>query len=284
MKKSEVKITQAVIPIAGRGKRLIPFTLHQPKALIGIVDRPVIHYIIDEAILGGVRHIVIVVSPSQKKSIDQYLDFLKSDPEWKSVKFSIAVQKEPLGNGHAVLAAAHLLDDAPFFVLWSDDVFTSLPKHEPLLKTLVGYYQKILEPVVVLERVPRKDVAQYGVVAAKKINGSRNFYELSDIVEKPKIQEAPSTLTAPGRYLLTPAILKNIKTLVRQKRFVRGEIWLVDALKMHLENGNKLYGWECPHERFDCGSKMGVLKAQVHFATLHEEFRKEFKKYLKALK
>ncbi len=256
----------------------MPLTLHQPKAMIGIVDRPMIHYVIDEIAAAGIRRIIIVAGPQQHE-FKRYVEHLEKswDKKYK-IQFQFAVQKNQWGNGDAIYAARHLLKNEPFLVCFSDDLLVDAV---PPMQTLVKLFHKTQSPIVTLERVPKSRVSSYGVVKATKHGVSEHAYRISDVVEKPKISEAPSNLTIIGRYVLTPEILAHIGNLYPY----RGrEIGLADALKNYARAGNELCGWLFQGTRFDAGSKLGILKAQAYFGTHHKEFGAEFVRYLKNLR
>lgn len=296
------KVIKAVLPVAGLGTRIMPLTLHQPKGMVGIVDRPVVHYVIDEMISAGIKEIILIISPrhSEFKKYISYL--LRQDPAWGKITFRIVVQKKPLGNGDAIFAARKFLKDEPFLVGFGDDLLAdseSLPSTSsrgasgeirsewnsgeqinPPLKQLVNFFRKIKSPILVLESVPKNMVSRYGVVKIKKTGVHRDIYQITDVIEKPSPEKAPSNLTIVGRYILTPKIMEEIKKLYPEAKRGR-ELYLTDALKNYLRGGGKIYGWHFRGTRFDCGSKIGILKAQVYFGLRHPEYKKEFKKFIK---
>ena len=182
------------------------------------------------------------------------------------------------GNGDAVFLARKFVAKKPFLVTFGDDILVG---KQPPLKKMVGLYAKTQAPILALEQVPKKLVHKYGVVKYKKSKIDEDFYEIQDVVEKPSVKEAPSNLTIIGRYVLTSDILKQLTKLYPY----RGkEIWLADALKNHVLGGGKLYGWHFKGQRFDGGSKIGILKAQAYFGIHHKELGPEFKKYLKSIR
>lgn len=274
-----MKVKTAILPVAGLGTRVMPLTFHQPKAMIGIVDRPMIHYVIDEIVSAGIRHIIIVHSPNQTE-FKKYIDYLKNDPQWKNLKvrFDFVAQKKQIGNGDAIYAAKKYIKNGPFLVAFSDDL---LADKKPPMQTLVSLFQKSRAPVIMLDLVPKKLVHRYGVVKIKK-SKLKDVYQILDVVEKPKVEEAPSNFTIIGRYVLTPKLLGYIEKLYPYRD--GKEIGLADALKNYTEDGHKLYGWHFRGKRFDAGSKIGILKAQTYFGLLHKDLGPEFKEYLKTIK
>lgn len=278
----EQKVKTAVLPVAGMGTRVMPLTLHQAKGMIGIVDRPIIHYVIDEIISAGVKHIIIVRGPEQKE-FEKYVGYLEQDPEWKKlgVKFDFVVQKDLWGNGDAVYITKKFLKNEPFLVCFGDDILTD---KNPPLKTVVDLYRKVRSPIVVLEPVPIKMVSRYGVVKAVKDPKNKDVHKISDVVEKPKPEEAPSNLTIIGRYLLDGRIMEYIGNLYKQHPLGKDAILLAEALKNYANDGHPLYGWRFRGKRFDGGSKIGILKAQAYFGVRHKELGPEFKKYLRSIR
>lgn len=276
-----MKVKKAILPVAGLGSRVMPLTLHQAKGMIGIVDRPIIHYVIDEIVAAGVRHIIIVRGPDQT-DFEKYINYLEQDQEWKKlgVKFDFIVQENPWGNGDAVFLARKFVGEEPFLVCFGDDI---LADKKPPLKVLVDLFERAAAPIIMLEAVPKKMVSRYGVVKTIKDPKHKDLYKISDIVEKPKPEEAPSNLTIVGRYVLDKKILEYIGKLYNKYQGGKDAILLAEALKNYADDGNALYGWHFHGKRFDGGSKIGILKAQVYFGIHHKELGPEFKKYLKAL-
>lgn len=274
---TKLRIKKAVLPVAGLGTRVMPLTLHQPKGMIGIVDRPMIHYVIDEIVSAGIKHIIIVHGPRQKE-FKIYIRHLEKNPDWKKlkVKFDFALQKELHGNGDAVYSAKKYLGNEPFLVCFSDDL---LVDKVPPMKTLMQFFEKQKAPVIVLEPVDWEFVSRYGVVKAKKAR-VKDLYEISDVVEKPERKQAPSNLTIIGRYIITPELFSYIEKLYPYRGKVIG---IADALKNYANDGNKLYGWHFKGKRFDAGSKLGILQAQAYFGLHHKDLGPEFKKYLKSI-
>ena len=278
------QVTTAILPVAGRGSRVMPLTLHQPKAMIGIVDKPMVHYLIDEIIAAGIKHIIIVIAPSQKVFKD-YLKHIQQDPEWKKlgVKIDFAIQKIAKGNGHALLPAEKFIKKGEgFLVAFADDI---IPFRKSPIKKMIDLYKKESSPVIMLEEVPKKLVHKYGVIKGSPSTSSgSNVYKINDLVEKPRPEKAPSNKIIVGRYVLPHTIYKHIKTLNKKLKKTPKEVYLADALKMYIQQDGDLYGWLYDGPKFDAGSKIGLLKAQAYFGIHHKEFKQDFKKYLKSLK
>lgn len=269
-------ITKAVVPVAGMGTRVMPLSLHQPKGMIAVVDKPVIHYIIDDLINAGIKEIILVISPGQNQFKKYFDHLIQKDSYWSKIKFRIIVQKYPRGNGDAIFIAAEFLGQKPFVVCFGDEIEDGEANS---IKKLIDVFQKTKSPSILLKSEQRSLLSRYGVVTVQKTKAYPNVYKITGLVEKPKIEKAPSNLRIIGRYVLTSDILKEIKTLysiIPKNK----ELYLTDALISYIKNGGQIYGWQFKGPLFDCGSKIGILKAQIHFGLRHPEFKKEFKKYV----
>lgn len=283
------KIRKAIILVAGFGTRFLPATKAQPKEMLSVVDKPVIQYLVEEAVASGIEEIIFVTGRG-KRAIEDHFDH-SFELEYNLVekgkhnllneirkistlaKFSYVRQPVPLGDGHALLCAKNLTNGEPFAVLFGDDIVDS---KTPCLKQLTAVFQKYGDPVVALEKVPKKEVVHYGVVKPLFLND--NLYEIKDVVEKPSAKDAPSDLIIIGKYVLTPDIFKYLEALGNGSS--NKEIRIADALKLMLAD-RAVYGLKFQGKRYDCGNKLGFLKAQVEFGLKHPELKKEFKKYLK---
>jgi len=282
-------IKKAILPVAGLGTRFLPATKAQPKEMLAIVDKPVIQYLVEEAVASGITEIIFVTGRG-KRAIEDHFDYSAGLEEvllkagkadiYKEVrrisnlaKFTYVRQKEPRGDGDALLCAAHLVDGEPVAVLYGDDIIDA---KVPALAQMIKVYEKYKGPVVALERVPRSEISKYGAVKATEIE--KRIFEIKNLVEKPTIKKAPSNLAVVGKYIITPEVFKELREL----NPVRGEIRLADALKNLLRN-RSVYGYEFSGKRYDCGSKIGFLKAVVDFGLKHEEVGPDFKKYLKSV-
>lgn len=278
-----MKVKTAILPVAGKGTRVMPLSLHQPKAMIGIVDRPMIHYLIDELIAAGIKHVILVISPDQKE-FRRYFDFLRQDEEWKKigVKISFAIQKIAKGNGHALLSAEKYIKTQETFVAaFADDIIPL--RYSPVKKILELYY-KYKGPVLTLEKVPKKLLSRYGIVRGVRIQERSGLYKIKNIVEKPKPQNAPSNLAITGRYILNHSIFKYIREIDKKLKNSSKEVYLTDALKLYLKNKGQVYGYLFKGKKFDAGSLIGLLQAQTYFGIRHKDFKKEFRKFLKQAK
>ncbi|OHA06594.1 MAG: UTP--glucose-1-phosphate uridylyltransferase [Candidatus Sungbacteria bacterium RIFCSPLOWO2_01_FULL_47_10] len=282
------KIKKVIIPVAGFGTRFLPATKAQPKEMLPIVDKPVIQYLVEEAVDSGIREVIFVTGRG-KRAIEDHFDhagelefFLEKRGKHDLAReirkisslahFAFVRQKEPLGVGDALLQARRLVGDEPVAVLFGDDIVYS---STPCLRQLIDVFEKYQEPVFALERVPMKSVQKYGVVGGKKI--SPRTYEVSEIVEKPLPKQAPSNLSIVGKYILTPQVFDELERVPYRKG---KELFLTEAFSRLLKKGEKIYGHEFFGIRYDCGDKLGFLKAVVDFGLRHSELKKDFKRHL----
>lgn len=275
-----MKIRKAVIPVAGLGTRFLPATKAQPKEMLTLVDKPVIQYVVEEAVAAGIEEIIFVTSQT-KRAIEDHFDRnaelearLESKGKTKELasllgvanlaKFAFVRQQTPLGDGHAILSALPFVDaHEPIAVLFGDDVFDA---KVPVTAQLVAAYEKYHDPVIALYDVGKKNASSYGIAAGTMVG--KDVMEVNRFVEKPPADKAPSSFAAVGRYIITPAIMELLKT---QKPGKDGEIRLADAFITHLAKGSPIYGRIVDGIRYDCGNKLQFLIASVDFALKHEE-------------
>lgn len=285
------KIKKAILPVAGFGTRFLPATKAQPKEMLTVVDKPVIQYLVEEAVASGIEEIIFITGRG-KHSIEDHFDhsfelefnlvekgkhdLLKEIKKIsKLAKFSYVRQPLPLGDGDAILRAKNLINNEPFVVLFGDDLVDS---KIPCLKQLMKIYEKYGDSVVALEKVPKKDVVSYGVISGFLTEDKT--YQIKNIIEKPSLKEAPSNLIIIGKYVLTPDIFDYLEKL--SAGLQNNEIRLANALKFMLQN-SPVYGYEFDGKRYDCGSKLGFLQAQIELGLKHSEVKKQFRQYLKGL-
>jgi UTP--glucose-1-phosphate uridylyltransferase len=286
-------IRKAVFPAAGLGTRFLPATKALPKEMLCLVDKPVIQYGVEEAVQSGVDNIVIVTGRG-KNAIEDHFDVaveLESFLEQRGkreqleeirkitqlIQVSYVRQGEPLGLGHAVLVAKNLVGDEPFAVILGDDVIDASP---PALRQMIDVYHRLDGPVLAVECVPPEDVSNYGVVATDETADlGRGVYRITDLVEKPRREEAPSNLAIIGRYILTPDIFPALEATARDRT---GEIQLTNGLR-HLLRERPLYACEIDGVRHDTGNKLGFLKALVYFALRRPDLAEPFRRYLESL-
>lgn len=281
-------VKKAIMPVAGFGTRFLPATKAQPKEMLPIVDKPVIQYLVEEAAASGIQEIIFVTGRN-KRAIEDHFDYapdlellLKSggkDHLYKEAreisnlaKFAYVRQKEPRGNGDALLNARHLINGEPVAIMFGDDIVRS---QVPCLLQLMKVFDKYQDVVIALEEIDKKEVSQYGVVRATKIE--KNLYEIKDIVEKPKISEAPSNLTIVGKYIVTPEFFDVLSKIKKESH---QELGITDGLRSYLKK-RPIYGYKFEGKRYDCGSKLGFLKAIIDFSLEHKELGNEFKNYLR---
>ncbi len=283
-------IRKAIIPVGGLGTRFLPASKAQPKEMLAVVDKPVIQYIVEEAVASGIEEIIFVTSIGKRAIEDHFdrnfeleyrLDQKGKKKELEEIsaigklaKFAFVRQSKPLGDGHALLAALPFIDHhEPVAVLFGDDIITG---KKPALKQLIETYEKYGDPVIALQRVPKSDVSSYGVIAGTELD--EKTWEISTFVEKPPVEKAPSDLAVVGRYVLTPDIFEILRN---QKPGKDGEIRLADAFVSHLENKKPIYGNLFEGIRYDCGNKLGFLIAQIELGLQHKDIGKKLQAYLK---
>jgi len=286
-----VKVRKGVFPAAGLGTRFLPATKAQPKEMMPLVDKPTIQYVVEEAVASGLSELIIVTGRGKRAIEDHFdaafeLEYYLNDrgkvdelAQIKTISEMASVcyvrQKEPLGLGHAILCARSLVGDEPFAVFLGDDIIGNAPV--PCMRQLLDVFEQYDGPVIAVERVPRERIHQYGVIAAKPLEG--NVYEIMDLVEKPKAEEAPSDLAIIGRYVLTPDVFDLLAVTAPDRR---GEIQLTDALR-RLRDRRPMYAVAFHGKRYDTGDKLGFLKATVEFALARPDLADEFRAYLKSL-
>jgi len=281
-------IKKAVIPVAGLGTRFLPATKAQPKEMLPIVDKPVIQYIVEEAVSAGIRQIIFVTG-RHKRAIEDHFDRnleLERALEEKGKEELLEVvrkisdladfiyirQKEPLGLGHAILTAEPAVGNEPFAVFLGDDVMVSEP---PAIEQLMEVFESYGSSVLGLEEVPREEVSKYGIAGGREVD--RGVIKVEELVEKPSPEEAPGNLAIAGRYILTPGIFEMLRETEPGKG---GEIQLTDAIAKLMER-ETVYGRIMEGKRYDTGSKLGFLEATVDFALRRDDLREPFLEFLR---
>ena len=285
-------IKKAVFPVAGMGTRFLPATKANPKEMLPVVDKPLIQYAAEEAVAAGIETLIFVTGRN-KRSIEDHFDTnyeLERELEAKSKDKMLEIlknilpdhvncvfirQSQALGLGHAVLCAKPVVNDEPFAVILADDLINFSGK--PCLSQMVDVFNFQHCSVLGTQQVPTEDVSSYGIVDGTEVKPG--LMEVSGIVEKPSVDSAPSNVAVVGRYILTPRIFHLLENTPRG---AGNEIQLTDAIAELLEE-QRVLSYNFEGRRFDCGSKMGYLKAQVEFALEHEEVGEEFREYLKEL-
>jgi UTP--glucose-1-phosphate uridylyltransferase len=287
------KVKKAIIPAAGLGTRFLPATKAQPKEMLPIVDKPTIQYIIEEAVASGIEDIIIVTGRG-KRAIEDHFDKSYELEETlakkgkydqlnevqgisKLANIHYIRQKEPLGLGHAISCASRFIGNEPFAVLLGDDIVHS--PSNPCLKQLIDVYERYNSSVIGVKEVPKQDVSKYGVISYNQNRFDDGVYHLNDLVEKPRVEDAPSNYAIMGRYLLRPEIFEILKN---QAPGAGGEIQLTDAIKK-LNEIQMVVGYEFEGERHDVGDKFGFIKATLDYALEREDLRSSVLAYLETL-
>ncbi|HRU89807.1 MAG TPA: UTP--glucose-1-phosphate uridylyltransferase [Patescibacteria group bacterium] len=285
------QITKAILPVAGFGTRFLPATKAQPKEMLPIVDKPAIQYIVEDAVSAGIKEIIFVTGRG-KRAIEDHFDYsfeldktlveknkLELVKEVRRIselaKFSYVRQPLPLGDGHALACAAHLIYDEPVLVMFGDTLYDA--KEGPasqILKTFAKYG----DPVIGLSAVPRNEVSKFGVIDGVAV-GERT-YEIKRFIEKPSPSEAPSNLVAVGIYVLTPEVLSWLTTM---KPGPNGELRLADAFQQMLAHDRPIYGQEFNGTWLDTGDKLSFIKATIQLGLKNEEIGPELKKFIRTL-
>jgi UTP--glucose-1-phosphate uridylyltransferase len=290
-----MKVRKAVFPAAGLGTRFLPATKAQPKEMLPLVDKPIIQYGVEEAMASGCDQIIIITGRGKNAIEDHFdvsyelekmlqergkTDLLKIVQQISDmVHVAYVRQKEALGLGHAVLMAKELVGNEPFAVLLADDVVDSDP---PCLKQMVDIFNVTQSSVIATQVVEGKAISAYGVLDAKPVEGkwAGKLFEISNLVEKPKMEDAPSNLAIIGRYILTPGIFEALE---HTSTGAGGELQLTDGMRELLKK-EKIYGYTFDGKRHDTGDKLGFLKATVEFALKRPDLGGELRAWLKDLK
>jgi UTP--glucose-1-phosphate uridylyltransferase len=290
----KMRITKAVFPAAGLGTRFLPATKAQPKEMLPLVDKPLIQYVVEEAVSAGVRNITIVTGRG-KNAIEDHFDVsfelehvleergkeeLLNEVRQISnmINVSYVRQKEALGLGHAILVSRDAVGNEPFAVMLGDDIIDS---PVPCMKQMIDLFEKLQGSIIAACEVPHSEIQHYGVIRGVPIDGfNGRVYRVQDVVEKPPAAEAPSNIAIIGRYVLTPEIF-GILEKTRSGR--GGEIQLTDGIRILLEQ-QPVYAYMFEGTRYDAGDKLGFLKATVEFALKRGDLGSPFRQYLKSLK
>ncbi|MDD4927892.1 MAG: UTP--glucose-1-phosphate uridylyltransferase GalU [Gallionella sp.] len=293
MKRNTGVIRKAVFPVAGMGSRFLPATKASPKEMMAIVDKPLIQYAVEEAIEAGITDMIFVTGRNKRAIEDHFdkayeleaelekrgkLELLRITREVipEGINCIFIRQSEPLGLGHAVLCAEPVINHEPFVVILADDLMVS--DGASVTQQMVDVYERHHSSVLGVQEVPRELTRQYGIVSSVRVNAE--LEQVNGIVEKPEPEEAPSTLAVVGRYVLTSRIFHHLRDV---QAGVGGEIQLTDAISALIAE-ERILAYRYSGVRYDCGSKLGYLKATVALALEHPEVRDEFAAYLQHLK
>jgi len=283
-----MRIRKAVLPVAGLGTRVLPATKVVPKELLPIVDKPTLQYIVEEAVAAEIEEIIFVTSRSKRAIEDHFDSFpeleqtlrekkkLKELEELREIQsvaaYATVRQAEPLGLGHAVLCAKHLVGDEPFVVMLGDEF---MAKETPCLSRLIEVYEKYSSSVLTLFTVREDQVSSYGIAEVKEL--APEVFQVLNLVEKPPLEEAPSRLAIAGRYILTPDIFELIEKTPKGRG---GEIQLTDAIKVQAQAG-RCYGIHFTGDRYDMGTPLGLLTTSIAFALQRPDIAPELREYMR---
>ena len=283
-------IRKAVIPAAGFGTRFLPATKAQPKEMIPVVDKPIIQYGVEEAVMSGIRNIAVITSRGKMTMEDHFdsspelemflkekgkIDFLEDIKKISLLaEFCFIRQKKALGLGHAIGMAESYIGQEPFAVLLPDDIFVC---DTPCTKQLMDVYKEFNATIIVLGRVDEEETKKYGIIKPKQI--SERVFQVEDLEEKPGPEKAQSDLGLIGRYVFNPGIFDAIRQTPPDHR---GEIQITDAIKVLLDT-QPVYGYLFEGTRYDCGQKLGLLQASVSLALKRPEFENDLREFLKNL-
>jgi len=289
------EIKKVIIPIAGLGTRFLPLSLVVSKEFFPLVDKPIIQYILEEVKKSGITEVIFVVSQKQK----MILNYFKKSPElekilikrkkekilkelknfeesFEGISFSYVVQKNPIGDGHAILQTLKSLGSEPVAVSFCDDIVDS---NIPALSQLINIFKTSNAPVIALKSLPKEKIPSYGAVSVEKITD--RLFKIKKIIEKPDPLKIPSNLVIVGKYILTPEVFSYLKKTSPSKR---GEIILAEVFDKMLDDGKIIYGYELKGEWLECGNKLDWLKSFFYMSLKDPVFGKELKDYIKAMK
>ena len=286
-----MKVKKAIIPAAGLGTRFLPATKAQPKEMLPIVDKPTIQYIIEEAVASGIEEILIITGRNKRAIEDHFDKSVELENELEShgkaelltmvrdisnmADIYYIRQKEPKGLGHAINCARTFVGNEPFAVMLGDDVVDS---EVPCLKQLIDCFDQYKTTILGVQQVPHNEVCKYGII--KGMNIEDRVYKVKDLVEKPKMDEAPSDIAILGRYIITPQIFDILDNTAPGKG---GEIQLTDALQTLIKQ-EAMYAYNFEGRRYDVGDRLGFLEATVEYALKREDLKGPFINYLKKLR
>jgi len=276
-------IKKCLFPAAGYGTRFLPATKAVPKEMLPILTKPLLQYAVEEAISAGISNMAIVTGRGKRAIEDHFDNSIELESQLigsknehylteiknviENASFTYVRQSQILGLGHAILTGEPLIGNEPFGVILADDLCIS--KEDSVLGQLIKIYDEYKCSVIAIEEVPINEVKNYGIVTGKLVDGSEDIYHVSDLIEKPTAEDAPSNLAIIGRYILTPEIFEILKDLKPGKN---GEIQITDALIVQAKKGNVI-AYKFKARRFDCGSIEGYVKATNYLAELHGFFK-----------
>lgn len=285
-----INVRKAVIPVGGLGTRFLPATKAIPKEMLPIVDKPAVQYIVEEAVEAGIESIIFITG-KHKKAIEDHFDksvqlehLLAEKGKYellenvqrisKMASVHYIRQQEPQGLGHAILCAEKFIGDEPFAVLLGDDVMVG---ETPALKQLIKTYEEVNQSVIGVKEVKKEDVSKYGIIKASSVVG--DVYSVEGVVEKPKLEQAPSNVAIMGRYILTSSIFQSLKKI---EKGVGNELQLTDGIN-DLSQYEQVFSVRLKGSRFDIGGKFGYLQAMIEMALKREDLRNVFLPYLQQI-
>lgn len=287
-----MKIKKAILPVAGFGTRFLPATKAQPKEMLPVLNKPAVQYVVESVVASGIEEIIFVTGRGKRAIEDHFdisyeledalaeknkIDLLAELKKIRSLaKFSYVRQPMQLGDGHAILQAAHLIGNEPVAVVFGDTVYDS---KTPIVKQLMDTYEKYGDPVIGLTEVSRDEVSKFGVYDGVKLDDST--IEIKTVVEKPKKEDAPALTVAPGAYIVTPEVLEVLGTIEKGNS---GEIRLIDAFEIMMKKGRPLYGKILEGQWLDTGDPFNLLRVSIYLGLKHPEIKDRLKEYLKNLK
>ncbi|MCF7820476.1 MAG: UTP--glucose-1-phosphate uridylyltransferase GalU [Candidatus Pacebacteria bacterium] len=285
------KVKKVILPVAGFGTRFLPATKAQPKEMLPVVDKPAIQYLVEEAVKAGIEEVIFVTGRGKHAIEDHFdksfelesrlvesnkLDLIEKVREVENLaKFSYVRQPMPLGDGHAISCASHIVGDEPILIMFGDTLYDA---QIPAAKQVIDVYEKYGDPVIGLSEVPLDEVSKYGVVDGVDLGDG--VYEVKSFVEKPKKEEAPSNLVAVGIYVITPEVFKVLEGMNEGKS---GEIRLADAFDIMLGQGRPLYAKKIEGEWLDTGNKFNFIKTTLKLGLKDKEIGKDLNKFIKDL-
>ncbi len=286
------KIKKAILPVAGFGTRFLPATKAQPKEMLPVLNKPAVQYVVENVVAAGIEEIIFVTGRG-KRAIEDHFDIAyeleenlaeknKKDllEELKKIRglarFSYVRQPLQLGDGHAILQAAHLVENEPVAVIFGDTMYDSKVS---IVKQLVEAYDKYQDPIIGLTKVEKEEVHKFGVYTG--IDLEEDIIEIKHLIEKPKNEEAPALTVAPGAYIITPEVFKILSSI---KHGNSGEIRLIDAFEIMLEKNRPLYGKILEGQWLDTGDPFNLLRVNIYLGLQHPEMGKKLREYLKTLK
>jgi UTP--glucose-1-phosphate uridylyltransferase len=286
-----MKVRKAIITVAGFGTRFLPATKAQPKAMLPLVDKPIVQYLVEEAVRAGIEQIIFVTGKGKRAIEDHFdshfeLEYLLEQKGKEEVlcqvrdiadmaEFFFVRQRYARGNGDAVLATRSFIGDEPCAVLFEDDIVAS---DVPAIGQLIDIYNRYQDPVIALTKVPHSEVSKYGIIEGTQVND--RLFEISQFVEKPNSEDTNSDLAVIGKYIITPAIFDKLEQM---KNSITGELGLDHAF-IEILKTNQLYGYEIEGKRYDCGDKLGYIQAVIDFSLQHPEIGLRISEYIKQIK